>query len=128
MYCSYARVLEKEIRRGTVEMSLMNIHAIQTFITCDRIEVEKATASNLPEKAVGIAVQENNWDGYRDVFGAIIKSSDFLSGWSTKLPMKKAYKYQHPIYGKLRFISPHVTLNLVLSHFKYPRILRVWSA
>ena len=106
----------------------MNVKAIQTFITCDRIEVEKATACNLPEKAVGIAVQENNWDGYRDVFGDIIKDSDFLLGWSTKLPMKKAYKYQHPVYGNLRFISPRVTLNLIASCFKYPRILRVWSA
>ena len=109
-------------------MSLMNIKAIQTFITCDRIEVEKATAFNLPEKAVGIAVQENNWDGYRDVFGAIIESSDFLSGWSTSSPMKKAYKYKHPVYGSLRFISPRVELNLMQSCIKYPRILRVWSA
>ena len=110
-------------------MSLMNIMAIQTFITCDRIEVEKGVAHNFPESAVGIAVQEYGyWDSYRDVFGAIIRSSDFLSsGWNTSLPMKKAYKYQHPVYGKLRFISPRIKLNLLRSCFKYSRILEVWS-
>ena len=105
----------------------MNVKAIQTFITCDRIEVEKAATYNLPEKAIGIIVQEYHWDYYRDVFGAIIESSDFLSGWSTSSPMKKAYKYQHPVYGKLRFISPRIELNLMQSCLKYPRILGVWS-
>ena len=109
-------------------MSLMNIKAIQTFITCDRIEVEKATACNLPEKAIGIVVQEYHWDYYRDVFGDIIKDSDFLCGWTADLPMKKAYKYKHPVYGSLRFISPRIELNLMQSCIKYPRILRVWSA
>ena len=109
-------------------MSLMNIKAIQTFVTCDRIEVEKGVAHNFPESAVGIAVQEYGyWDSYRDVFGAIITSSDFLSGWSANLPMKKAYKYQHPVYGKLRFISPRIKLNLLRSCFKSPRNLEVWS-
>ena len=110
-------------------MSLMNIMAIQTFVTCDRIEVEKGVAHNFPESAVGIAVQEYGyWYSYRDdVFGAIITSSDFLSGWSANLPMKKAYKYQHPVYGKLRFISPRIKLNLLRSCFKYSRILEVWS-
>ena len=128
MYCSYARILEKEIRWGTVEMSLMSVRAIQTFITCDRIEVEKATACNLPKNAAGMIVQEYHWDYYRDVFGAIIKSSDFLSGWNVESPMKKAYKYQHPIYGKLRFISPRIKLNLARSYLKYSRILEAWSA
>ena len=110
-------------------MSLMNIMAIQTFVTCDRIEIEKGVAYNFPESAVGIAVQEYRyWDSYRDdVFGAIITNSDFLSGWSANLPMKKAYKYQHPVYGKLRFISPRIKLNLLRSCFKYSRILEVWS-
>ena len=109
-------------------MSLMNIMAIQTFITCDRIEVEKGVAHNFPESAVGIAVQEYRyWDSYRDdVFGAIITNSDFLSGWGANLPMKKAYKYQHPVYGKLRFISPRIKLNLVRSCFKYSRIAEGW--
>lgn len=110
-------------------MSLMNIKAIQTFITCDRIEIEKATMANFPENAIGIIVQEYHyWDSYRDVFGATMKESDFLSGWSVNLPMKKAYKYQHPVYGKLRFISPRIELNLLRSCFKYSRILEVWSA
>ena len=110
-------------------MSLMNIMAIQTFVTCDRIEVEKGVAHNFPESAVGIAVQEYRyWDSYRDdVFGAIITNSDFLSGWSANLPMKKAYKYQHPVYGKLRFISPRIKLNLLRSCSKSPRNLEVWS-
>ena len=109
-------------------MSLMNIMAIQTFITCDRIEVEKGVAHNFPESAVGIAVQEYRyWDSYRDVFGAIITNSDFLPGCNANLPMKKAYKYQHPVYGKLRFISPRIKLNLLRSCFKYSRILEVWS-
>ena len=110
-------------------MSLMNIMAIQTFVTCDRIEVEKGVAYNFPESAVGIAVQEYRyWDSYRDdVFGAIITNSDFLSGWGANLPMKKAYKYQHPIYGKLRFISPRIKLNLLRSCSKSPRNLEVWS-
>ena len=110
-------------------MSLMNIMAIQTFVTCDRIEVEKGVAHNFPESAVGIAVQEYRyWDSYRDdVFGAIITNSDFLSGWGANLPMKKAYKYQHPVYGKLRFISPRIKLNLLRSCFKSPRNLEVWS-
>ena len=109
-------------------MSLMNITAIQTFVTCDRIEVEKGVAHNFPESAVGIAVQEYRyWDSYRDdVFGAIITNSDFLCGWNTSLPMKKAYKYQHPIYGKLRFISPRIELNLAQSRFKYSRIPEGW--
>ena len=128
MHCSYAGILEEEIRWGKLGMSLMNIKAIQTFITCDRIEVEKATACNLPEKAVGIAVQECHWNYYKDVFGNIIKDSDFLLGWSTSSPMKKAYKYKHPVYGSLRFISPRIELNLMQSCIKYPRILRVWSA
>ena len=110
-------------------MSLMNIKAIQTFVTCDRIEVEKGVAHNFPESAVGIAVQEYGyWDSYRDVFGAIIRSSDFLPGWNAESPMKKAYKYQHPVYGKLRFISPRIELNLLQSCLKYSRILGVWSA
>ena len=110
-------------------MSLMNIMAIQTFVTCDRVEVEKATMVNFPTNAIGMIVQEYHyWDDYRDVFGAIIRSSDFLSGWSANLPMKKAYKYQHPVYGKLRFISPRIKLNLVRSCFKSPRNLGVWSA
>ena len=110
-------------------MSLMNIKAIQTFVTCDRVEVEKATMVNFPTNAIGMIVQEYGyWDSYRDVFGAIIRSSDFLSsGWNTSLPMKKAYKYQHPVYGKLRFISPRIKLNLLRSCFKYSRILEVWS-
>ena len=120
--------MEKEIRWGTVEMSLISIKAIQTFVTCDRIEVEKVTMANLPEEAIGMLVQDYHyWDSYRDLFGAIITNSDFLSGWNTSLPMKKAYKYQHPIYGKLRFISPRIKLNLLRSCFKYSRILEVWS-
>ena len=109
-------------------MSLMNIMAIQTFVTCDRIEVEKATMVNFPANAMGMIVQEYHWDYYRDVFGATMKESDFLPGWSANLPMKKAYKYQHPVYGKLRFISPRIKLNLLRSCFKYSRILEVWSA
>ena len=109
-------------------MSLVTIRAIQTFVTCDRIEVEKATTDNLPEEAIGMLIQDYNWNYYRDVFGAIIRSSDFLSsGWNTSLPMKKAYKYQHPVYGKLRFISPRIKLNLLRSCFKSPRNLEVWS-
>lgn len=108
-------------------MSLMNIMAIQTFVTCDRVEVEKATMVNFPTNAIGIIVQEYHWDYYRDVFGASIKNSDFLPGWNFELPMKKAYKYQHPVYGKLRFISPRIRLNLVRSCFKSPRNLEVWS-
>ena len=108
-------------------MSLMNIIAIQTFVTCDRIEVEKRATYNLPENAIGIIVQEYHWDYYLDVFGASIKKSDFLPGWNVELPMKKAYKYQHPVYGKLRFISPRIKLNLVRSCFKSPRNLGVWS-
>lgn len=109
-------------------MSLMNIMAIQTFVTCDRVEVEKATMVNFPANAIGMIVQEYHWDYYRDVLGDIIRSSDFLSsGWNTSLPMKKAYKYQHPVYGKLRFISPRIKLNLMRSCFKYSRILEVWS-
>ena len=110
-------------------MSLMNIKAIQTFVTCDRIEVEKGVAHNFPESAVGIAVQEYHyWDSYRDAFGATMNESDFLSGWNVNLPMKKAYKYQHPVYGKLRFISPRIELNLLRFCFKYARVLEVWSA
>lgn len=109
-------------------MSLVTIRAIQTFVTCDHIEVEKATTDNLPEEAIGMLVQDYNWNYYRDVFGAIIKSSDFLPGWTAESPMKKAYKYQHPVYGKLRFISPRIELNLLQSCFKYSRILGVWSA
>lgn len=108
-------------------MSLMNIMAIQTFVTCDRVEVEKATVVNFPTNAIGMIVQEYHWDCYRDVFGASIKNSDFLPGWNVELPMKKAYKYQHPVYGKLRFISPRIKLNLVRSCFKYSRNLEVWS-
>ena len=108
-------------------MSLMNIMAIQTFVTCDRVEVEKATMCNFPTNAMGVIVQEYHWDYYLDVFGASIKNSDFLPGWNVELPMKKAYKYQHPIYGKLRFISPCIELNLVRSCFKSPRNLEVWS-
>ena len=108
-------------------MSLMNIMAIQTFVTCDRIEVEKASVCNFPTNAIGIIVQEYRWDYYRDVFGATMKNSDFLPGWNVELPMKKAYKYQHPVYGKLRFISPRIELNLVQSRFRYSRILEVWS-
>lgn len=105
----------------------MNIKAIQTFVTCDRVEVEKASVYNFPENAIGIIVQEYHyWDSYRDVFGAIMKESDFLSGWNVNLPMKKAYKYQHPIYCKLRFISPRIELNLVRSYFKYSRIPEGW--
>ena len=108
-------------------MSLMNIMAIQTFVTCDRIEVEKGAVFNFPANAVGIAVQGYRyWDSYKDIFGATITNSDFLSGWNTSLPMKKAYKYQHPIYGKLRFISPCIELNLVRSCFKYSRIPEGW--
>ena len=109
-------------------MSLMNIKAIQTFVTCDRIEVEKGLTYTLPKNAAGIIIQEYHWDDYRDVFGAIIKNSDFLPGWNVELPMKKAYKYQHPVYGKLRFISPRIKLNLLRSCFKYSRILEVWLA
>ena len=105
----------------------MDIKAMQTFITCDRVEVEKATVCNFPTNAIGIVVQEYHWDYYLDVFGASIKSSDFLPGWNVELPMKKAYKYQHPVYGKLRFISPRIRLNLVRSCFKSPRNLEVWS-
>ena len=108
-------------------MSLMNIMAIQTFVTCDHVEVEKATMVNFPTNAIGMIVQEYHWDYYRDVFGASIKNSDFLPGWNVELPMKKAYKYQHPVYGKLRFISPRIKLNLVRSCFKSPRNLEVWS-
>lgn len=108
-------------------MSLMDIKAIQTFVTCDRIEVEKATMINFPANAMGMIVQEYHWDYYLDVFGASIKKSDFLPGWNVELPMKKAYKYQHPVYGKLRFISPRIKLNLVRSCFKSPRNLEVWS-
>ena len=106
----------------------MNIRAIQTFVTCDRIEVEKATMVNFPANAMGIIVQEYHGDYYLDVFGASIKNSDFLPGWNVELPMKKAYKYQHPVCGKLRFISPRIKLNLLRSCFKYSRILEVWSA
>ena len=120
-------MVEKEIRRGTLEMSLMNIMAIQTFVTCDRIEIEKRATYNLPENAMGMIVQEYHWDYYIDVFDAIIKNSDFLPGWNVESPMKKAYKYQHPVYGKLRFISPRIELNLVRSCFKYSRILEMWS-
>ena len=123
-------MVEKEIRWGALEMSLMNLMAIQTFVTCDRIEVEKRAMYdlyNLPENAIGILVQEYQWDCYRDVFGAIIKSYDFLPGCNAESPMKKAYKYQHPVYGKLRFISPRIKLNLVRSCFKSPRNLEVWS-
>ena len=109
-------------------MSLMSIRAIQTFVTCDHVEVEKATMVNFPENAIGIIVQEYHWGYYRDVFGATMKESDILSGWNVNLPMKKAYKYQHPIYGKLRFISPRIELNLLRSYFKYSRILEAWSA
>lgn len=109
-------------------MSLMDIKAIQTFVTCDRVEVEKASVCNFPTNAIGIIVQEYHWDYYRDVFGASIKNSDFLPGWNVELPMKKAYKYQHPIYGKLRFISPRIKLNLARSYLKYSRILEAWSA
>ena len=110
-------------------MSLMNIKAIQTFVSCDRVEVEKATMVNFPENAIGIIVQEYHyWDSYRDVFGAIMKNSDFLPGCNAESPMKKAYKYQHPVYGKLRFISPRIELNLLRSCFKYSRILEAWSA
>ena len=108
-------------------MSLMNIMAIQTFVTCDHVEVEKATMVNFPTNAIGMIVQEYRWDYYLDVFGASIKNSDFLPGWSVESPMKKAYKYQHPVYGKLRFISPRIKLNLVRSCFKSPRNLEVWS-
>lgn len=108
-------------------MSLMSIKAIQTYIICDHIEVEKGLTYNLPENAIGIVVQEYHWDDYLDVFGASIKNSDFLPGWNVELPMKKAYKYQHPIYGKLRFISPRIKLNLLRSCFKSPRNLEVWS-
>ena len=108
-------------------MSLMDVRAIQTFVTCDRIEVEKATVCNFPTNAIGMIVQEYRWDYYRDVFGATMKNSDFLPGWNVESPMKKAYKYQHPVYGKLRFISPRIKLNLVRSCFKSPRNLEVWS-
>ena len=108
-------------------MSLMSIMAIQTFVTCDRVEVEKASVCNFPTNAIGMVVQEYHWDYYLDVFGASIKKSDFLPGWNVELPMKKAYKYQHPVYGKLRFISPRIKLNLMRSCFKYLRILEVWS-
>ena len=104
----------------------MNIMAIQTFVTCDRIEVEKRATVNFPTNAIGILVQEYQWDCYRDVFGAIIKSYDFLPGWNVELPMKKAYKYQHPVYGKLRFISPRIKLNLLRSCSKYSRIPEGW--
>ena len=106
----------------------MDVRAIQTFVTCDRVEVESGTACNLPKNAAGMIVQEYRWDYYRDVFGAIIKNSDFLPGWNVELPMKKAYKYQHPIYGKLRFISPRIKLNLLRSCLKCSRILEVWTA
>lgn len=108
-------------------MSLMSIKAIQTYIICDHIEVEKGLTYNLPENAIGILVQEYHWGYYRDVLGAIIKSYDFLPGCNAESPMKKAYKYQHPIYGKLRFISPRIKLNLLRSCFKSPRNLEVWS-
>lgn len=108
-------------------MSLMDVRAIQTFVTCDRVEVEKASVCNFPTNAIGMIVQEYHWDYYRDVFGATMKNSDFLPGWSVNLPMKKAYKYQHPVYGKLRFISPRIKLNLLRSCLKYSRILEVWS-
>ena len=108
-------------------MSLMNIMAVQTFVTCDHVEVEKATMVNFPENAIGIVVQEYHWDYYRDVFGATITNSDFLPGWNVELPMKKAYKYQHPVYGKLRFISPRIALNLAQSRFRYSRIPEVWA-
>ena len=103
-------------------MGLMNIHAIQTFITGDRIEVEKAGSSQLPNKVEGIVVQESKWDYYRDVFGDV--DICYQNGWTVNTPIK-TFKYQHPYYGKLRVINSHITLNLVREGFKHERIY-VW--
>lgn len=100
----------------------MNIHAIQTFISGDRVEVEKAGPSMLPANVTSITVQEHRWDYYRDVFGAV--DVRYQNGWTISIPIK-TFKYLHPYYGKLRIINAKVTLNLLRENFRFER-LGVW--
>lgn len=106
-------------------MSIMNIDNIHTVVNCERIEGMKgAMLPRYMQNVNTMRVQKYCWGEYDDsIYGDFDEIS--YNGWNICTPLKK-FSYQHPAYGRFRFIKPKVALLLNTAHFKYERFSRVW--